>query len=412
MRNAHRATATAKRDWDECERELRHPLEVATQWQGATDRDLRLLAHETRGDWWDVLRQCNVTLLVSREYEHLLVALRAGRRGENVTFQRLPHPSGIAFDETRGVVHVACTRNPNQIFDLRPVPSLLPRRDTPPGRFRHHTLVPTRIRLLPGCLYAHDLAMIGGKLHANAVGQNCVVALDEAGGYRPAWWPKCVEVNGSPRADRNYLQLNSIAAGGNLSTSYFTASTDLISQYRPGHRKFVVDRRGVLFSGRTREVVARGLTRPHSARLHHRRVWIDNSGYGEVGCVEDGKSATRPVGFHAVARLPGWTRGLCFVGEVMFVGTSRIIREFSHYAPGLNPDDSICGVHALSAKTGRALGSIVWPNGYQIFGVEAVPASFTGGLPQPMTKSGLSERAERDLFYAFQIPSESNHRER
>jgi uncharacterized protein (TIGR03032 family) len=160
-----------------------------------------------------------------------------------------------------------------------------------------------------------------------------------------------------------------------------------------------------LFSGRTREVVAGGLTRPHSARLRRRRVWLDNSGYGEVGWVEDKK-------FHVVAKLPGWTRGLRFVDDVMFVGTSRVIPRFRHYAPGLDVDASVCGVHALCVKTGAILGSLLWPNGYQIFGVEAVPASFTGGLPQPLTESGLSERAERDLFYTFQNPMGTNHHER
>lgn len=395
MRNAHDGNSvTAERDWEECEHELRRPMEVATLWQGASARDLRLLAHETRGDWWDALRQCNVTLLVSREYEHLLVALRAGRRGGDVTFQRLPHPSGLAFDERRGIVHVACTRNPNQIFDLRPVASLSPPRNSPRVRGPQRPLLPTRIRLLPGCLYTHDLAMIGGKLHANAVGQNCVVTLDEEGGYRPVWWPRCVEVADAPCMDRNYLQLNSIAAGRSLSASYFTASTDAIGKYRPGHLKFAVEGRGVLFSGRAREVVARGLTRPHSARLHRGRVWLANSGYGEVGCVDDGK-------FHAVARLPGWTRGLCFVDDVMFVGTSRIIPRFRHYAPGLNVAASVCGVHALHVPTGRTLGSLLWPNGYQIFGVQALPATFTDGLPQPLAGDGLSTAAEAKLFYAF-----------
>ena len=76
------------------------------------------------------------------------------------------------------------------------------------------------------------------------------------------------------------------------------ASADIISARRPGHKNFPVDRRGVIFSGATREPVARGLTRPHSARLHRDQIWVDNSGYGEVGLIEGEK-------FRAVSRLPG-----------------------------------------------------------------------------------------------------------
>ena len=110
---------------------------------------------------------------------------------------------------------------------------------------------------------------------------------------------------------------------------------------RPGDPSFPVDRRGVIFSGVSREAIARGLTRPHSARLWENRIWVDNSGYGEVGFIEGEK-------FRAVSRLAGWTRGLCFVRDVMFVGTSRVLPRFRQYAPGLDVDEGRCGIHALT----------------------------------------------------------------
>src|SRR5439155_7446833 len=103
------------------------------------------------------------------------------------------------------------------------------------------------------------------------------------------WWPRCIETADGPDFGRNYLQLNSIAAGPDLAGSFFSASTDQPSARRPGHRNFAVDRRGVIFAGATREAVVRGLTRPHSARLQGGRVWVDNSGYGELGVVEAGR---------------------------------------------------------------------------------------------------------------------------
>ena len=97
----------------------------------------------------------------------------------------------------------------------------------------------------------------------------------------------------------------------------------------PGQRNYPVDRRGVIFSGATREPVVRGLTRPHSARIWRRKLWVNNSGYGEFGTAGDGAFVT-------VARLPGWTRGLAFAGGYAFVGVSRVIPRFSAYAPGLD----------------------------------------------------------------------------
>jgi uncharacterized protein (TIGR03032 family) len=146
-----------------------------------------------------------------------------------------------------------------------------------------------------------------------------------------------------------------------------------------------------VFSGATREVVARGLTRPHSARLHRGRVWVDDSGYGRVGVIEAG-------GFEPVAALPGWTRGLAFAGDLAFVGTSRVLPRFHQYAPGLTPARCESALHALDTRTGRVLGSIVWPYGNQIFAIEAVPSQLATGLP-------ISADAPRDdaraLFYGF-----------
>jgi uncharacterized protein (TIGR03032 family) len=141
--------------------------------------------------------------------------------------------------------------------------------------------------------------------------------------------------------------------------------------------------------------MARGLTRPHSARLEHGsgspRLWVDNSGYGEVGLIEDG-------GFHSVTKLPGWTRGLAFCGGVAFVGTSRVIPKFSQYAPGLDVNASICAIHAIDIRSGKVLGSVVWPYGNQIFAIEWLPRAQSGGFPFSITGP---ERDCKTMFYTF-----------
>ena len=104
--------------------------------------------------------------------------------------------------------------------------------------------------------------------------------------------------------------------------------------------------------------------------------------------------------FNSVARLPGWTRGLCFRERVAFVGTSRVLPRFRQYAPGLDLAASVCGVHALDTESGKVVGSLVWPYGNQTFALECVPTSFTSGFPFRAGAKRMTHR-ERDLFYAF-----------
>jgi uncharacterized protein (TIGR03032 family) len=187
--------------------------------------------------------------------------------------------------------------------------------------------------------------------------------------------------------------LNSIAAGDSLNDSFFSASVEAPSARRPGHLNWAVDRRGVIFSGRTRQVIGRGLTRPHSARVRDGEVWVDNSGYGEVGRIVSGQ-------FEPVLKMPGWTRGLFFHGDLAFVGTSRVIPKYRRYAPGLEPAKCETGVHVVDLKKGKILASMTWSAGNQIFAIEALPNSVTTGFPfGPGTTKG-KKRVE--LFFRGQ----------
>jgi uncharacterized protein (TIGR03032 family) len=275
------------------------------------------------------------------------------------------------------------------------VVDVLPRQDISVeiASFENKPLIPVSSHFFPGCLYMHDLVIMDNQLYANIVGHNAIARLDQNGQFERVWWPKCIEIDQIPVFSQNHIQLNSIAANKDIESSYFSASSDKISALRPGHPDFPVDKQGVIFSGATREVIARGLTRPHSTRLHQHQIWVDNSGYGEFGFVEDGK-------FIVVTPLPGWTRGLCFYKHIAFVGTSQVIPRFRQYAPGLDVNSSLCGLHAVDTESGNILGSLLFPHGNQIFAIEWVNAEFTSGFPFQTAMGGELELSQK-LFYAF-----------
>jgi uncharacterized protein (TIGR03032 family) len=392
---AERPIATVEADslWAQHSAAWRDPFAVASQWTEATALDPRLLDYSSEGEWWETLSATGAVLLVTREYEHLLTALSVQGGQPAQSYFRLPHPSGLCVDLARGRVYVASTRNPNQVFDFAPASGQLARQDIDAQPLPGNVLLPVRSRFYPGSFYLHDLALVGGALHANSVGSNSIMRLEDDGSVERVWYPRCVETQRGPAFGHNAIQLNSIAAGESIEGSFFSASADAMTALRPGQPDYPVDGRGVIFSGGSREPVVRGLTRPHSARLAHGCLWVDNSGYGEVGLAEDGR-------FVPVARLPGWTRGLAVHDGVAFVATSRVIPRFRQYAPGLDVDHSRCGLHALDIASGRRLGSLYWPYGNQVFAVELAPLSFTSGFP---VDAGSPRSSERDaaLFYTF-----------
>lgn len=110
---------------------------------------------------------------------------------------------------------------------------------------------------------------------------------------------------------------------------------------------------GVVIDVETGEVVCEGLSMPHSPRLHDGRLWVLNSGAGELGHID-----LKTGRFEAVAFCPGYARGLAFVGGHAVVGLS-MARENRTFQ-GLPLDDALasrgadprCGLLVIDTQSG------------------------------------------------------------
>ncbi len=386
--------------WEQHSQEMRDPAEALFSIPAYKPEIEKLLSHSVEGNFIRLLGELGVTLILTREYEHILMAVASDGDKLNISYLPMPHPSGIAWSPSTKKMFVASTRNPNQIVEFGCCDDYIDRKDIASKQRHANILSPMRTSILPGSLYIHDLAIIKNKLYANAVGHNAIVELPPGGGFKRIWWPKCIDTPVGPDFALNYLQLNSISGGSSLNSCFFSASAEKIGHRRPGHKNFPVKERGVLFSAKTREPMVGGLTRPHSARMHNKVLYVDNSGMGELCGVSNGKLFT-------ACNLPGWTRGLCFSGNIAIVGTSRVIPRFSQYAPGLEVEKSVCGIHLVNLNNGQIEGALRWPNGNQIFAIEAIPSNLVGGLPYPYNHRLANSRQIKEFFYAFN-PNQRN----
>jgi uncharacterized protein (TIGR03032 family) len=354
------------------------------------------IEYEMSGDFWGLLDRLNVSLAVTREYEHFLMFMggNGGQPWQNPMM--LPHPSGIFYDQPRERLLVSSTRTPNQIIAMKAFDEsnynseIVPDDLGPPdGKL----FIPVSAHMLPGTLYIHDLVMIGQQIYVTVTGHNFLARIDDKGWTR-VWWPEIVEGLGAEAFRTNYLQLNSIAVGNSPEESFYTAFADDISAGKPWKQGYGPDKRGVVYSGKTRRPIYRGLTCPHAAKLHGDQIWLCNSGYGEVGYLDNlgGESANWTV----VARLPGFTRGLTLVDGYAVVGLSKVIPKYEPYAPGLKPADTRCGIGIVNMKTGATEALLWWPDGYQIYDVQAMPGVVRPQLP---TKPPGSEDINRSLRF-------------
>src|SRR5262245_22301809 len=97
---------------------------------------------------------------------------------------------------------------------------------------------------------------------------------------------------------------------------------------------------------------------PHSPQVYAGKLWLLNSGSGELGFVEG--ADTDHGRFVPVARCPGYTRGLAFPDEHAIVGLSRPrYDDFSGFELEHRFEDvrseSWCGMQIIEMRTGTCV---------------------------------------------------------
>ena len=165
-----------------------------------------------------------------------------------------------------------------------------------------------------GRLDLHDLGIDteGRSIFVNTR-YNCLATPDMRHSFREIWRPPFI----SALVDEDRCHLNGLAMQDGR-PRYVTAvsRSDTIDGWR--------DRRadgGIVIDVDTNQIVCRGLSMPHSPRLHDGRLWVLNSGRGELGEVEfdrNGMGRFVPYVF-----CPGFARGLAIHGCFAFVGLSK-----------------------------------------------------------------------------------------
>jgi uncharacterized protein (TIGR03032 family) len=361
----------------------------------SADLPAKWLQFEDEGGFFDLLAAADYSLCVTREYEHFVLALD-GKDGKALQSAfPLPHPSGFAFDPATRELVVSSTRTPNILVWLTPYePSAAGAEIAPdaldldqPGTL----FLPRQARYLPGTLYIHDLVRMGGDLYATITGHNFLAKVSLDRGFERVWWPKALDGLGATAFNQNYFQLNSVAPNGTPDASFYTGFSDLVTGAKPWKEGYGPKGKGVVFAGETREPILRGLTCPHSAKLDGGRLWICDSGFGTVGYVENYESLDAGTARYVpIATLPGFTRGLAFAGDLIFVGLSKVIPKYEPYAPGINSASSRCGVVAIDRRTGATVASLTWPEGYQLYDVQILPGVKNPRFPVAKREDGIN----------------------
>ncbi|MEO7197462.1 MAG: TIGR03032 family protein, partial [Solirubrobacterales bacterium] len=224
-----------------------------------------------------------------------------------------------------------------------------------------------------GDIRIHEIAYAGDELWLVNTRFSCLCTIDEDHSFVPRWRPPFI----SALASEDRCHLNGLAVvDEKVRYVSMLGVTDVAGGWRENKA-----RGGQIMDVASSEAVVTGLSMPHSPRWYRDKLWVLESGEGSIGVCD---LATGEV--ETIARLPGFTRGLSFLGPLAFIGLSEV-RESATFG-GLpltgRLEERQCGVWVVNIETGETVAFLRFEELVEeIFAVLALPGIRFPELAEP-----------------------------
>jgi len=311
-----------------------------------------------------VLRELGASLVITTYQANKLLVARATDDGLSMLVRTFDRPMGLAAQGERLALG---TRD--QVWQFCNAADIAPRVD-PAGR--HDACFVPRTSHVTGDICVHELAWAGDQLWAVNTRFSCLCTLDPDYSFVPRWRPPFV----SELVAEDRCHLNGLAVVDGHPT-YVTAlgESDAANGWRANK-----PHGGCLMEVSSGEVVSRGLSMPHSPRWHDGRLWLLESGTGQLLMID--RATGRREAF---AQVPGFARGLALCGRYAFVGLSKIRATSAMDGVPLaaRRDELKCGVAVVDLAAGRGGGRVCGMLEFQTAVEEIFDVQLLAGLQFP-----------------------------
>jgi uncharacterized protein (TIGR03032 family) len=287
----------------------------------------------------------------------------------NTHFRGFSKPMGLAVEGDRLAIGTSV-----EIWEYHNAPAVA-RQLEPAGA--HDACFLPRSSVCTGDIQIHEMAWAHAGGGAPAIGTerepelwfvntrfSCLCTRSDDHSFVPRWKPPYI----SELAPEDRCHLNGLCvAEGQPAFVTALGATDAPGGWRDNKRSG-----GVVIEISSGEVIASGLSMPHSPRWYDGRLWVLESGSGRVGWIN---AATGQ--YELLAELPGFTRGLDFCGPLAFIGLSQVRESavFSGIAIAERPlEVRCCGVWVVNIQTGQIIAHVKFEDAVQeIFAVTVLP---------------------------------------
>jgi uncharacterized protein (TIGR03032 family) len=304
-----------------------------------------------------ILDRFGMSIAITTYQACKLVLLRPERRGKSIVlnthFRGFRRPMGLAWE--RGRFAIGTT---SEIWEFHDIPAVAKKLETADSSTAYDAAFLPRSCHFTGDIQIHEMAWLPpheGKM-ASSLPElwfintrfSCLATRSDVYSFVPRWRPPFV----TALSPEDRCHLNGIGQrDGQIRYATALGETDTPAGWRENKRSG-----GILIDIPSNQIIARGLSMPHSPRWHNGKLWILESGNGGVGIVDE-----RTGKYQEICRLPGFTRGLDFAGPYAFVGLSQIRESavFSGISIAEVPQEQrCCGVWAIDTRSAEVAGFV------------------------------------------------------
>ena len=334
----------------------------------AESEKMREVRYEYSNNLAGILKGLNISLFFSTYQAGKLGVVTVKENSLDISFHNFQRAMGMAISPTQMAVG-----GQDWVYFLRNDSNLAPQIE-PAGSYNACFLA--RSGQYTGDISIHDLAWGNQELWIVNTRFSCLCTLSNKYNFLPQWRPNFV----SAIAPEDRCHLNGVAMVNNL-PKYVTV---LGRTNTPGGWRDNKASGGCILEVPSSRVITDGLSMPHSPRMHQNRLWVLNSGHGEIVTVDIASGKQEKI-----VSLPGYTRGLALVGKYAFVGLSKI-REtaiFGNLPIGDRFNELKCGVAVVNLQTRQMVSLLEFQAGVdEIFDIQI--SQFSGAIisgPHAMT---------------------------
>lgn len=312
-----------------------------------------------------ILAEIGQSLVISGYQANKLIILSAVDGQLSANCHPFDKPMGVAVGENRLAV---ATRGMIREFG---------RGGIPPNRVDPN--VPSDAHYVPlkdshtGRTDIHEMSYLEPGLTFVNTRFSCLCYLSDGISFKPMWRPPTVTAYDA----LDTCHLNGLGVKNGMARY----ATSLGLSNEPFGWRKNKSSGGVLIDIESNDILASGLSMPHSPRWHRDAIWYLESGKGAL-CRLAGESRET----QAVASLPGFTRGLCFFKNLAFVGVSRArgTSTFSGIEITKEVAERDSGIWVIDTNNGNTVAALKFGDDIdEVFSVELMPHKYPVLLPYP-----------------------------